>query len=110
GCRDVPGRKRVAARLAAGARTPGRARRGARLAPRCRTPPGRARAPVMNGAHASLLPAAPMRCDAAPTGTSSPLVSRHRLDDVLARGPEGTVRVRDFIADAEAFAERLPPE
>lgn len=38
----------------------------------------------------------------------SPLVSVHGLHDVLAWCPSGPVRVAEFIADAQALAERLP--
>ena len=41
--------------------------------------------------------------------TRSPLLSVHGLDDVFAWCPQGPVRVREFLADAQALAERLPP-
>jgi len=40
----------------------------------------------------------------------SPLITRHGLDDVLAWCPEGPVRVREFLADALAFAAQLPAQ
>lgn len=38
-----------------------------------------------------------------------PLITGLGLDDVLAWLPEGPRRVRDFLADADALADRLPP-
>lgn len=40
----------------------------------------------------------------------SPLITGHALDDVLAWGPQGPVRVREFLADAMALADALPPQ
>lgn len=37
-----------------------------------------------------------------------PLISGRALDDALAHLPDGPRRVRDFLADAEALAARLP--
>lgn len=37
------------------------------------------------------------------------LISGHGLDDVLAWRPSGPVRVREFLADAQALAGTLPP-
>lgn len=44
-----------------------------------------------------------------PPSPRSPLVSVLGLQDVLAWCPSGPVRVGEFIADAQALAERLPP-
>jgi acyl-coenzyme A synthetase/AMP-(fatty) acid ligase len=38
-----------------------------------------------------------------------PLIAGHGLDDVFAWQPAGARRVRNFLADAEALAARLPP-
>lgn len=40
--------------------------------------------------------------------TEFALITRHGLDDVLAWRPSGPVRVRDFLADAQALAAHLP--
>ena len=40
--------------------------------------------------------------------TSVPLLGHASLDDVFAWRPAGTVRVRDFLAEVAALAERLP--
>lgn len=39
----------------------------------------------------------------------SPLITAHALGDVFAWCPDGPVRVGEFLADAAAFAEALPP-
>ena len=40
--------------------------------------------------------------------TSVPLLGHASLDDIFAWRPSGTVRVRDFLAEVAALAERLP--
>jgi acyl-coenzyme A synthetase/AMP-(fatty) acid ligase len=40
--------------------------------------------------------------------TSLPLLSHASLDDIFAWRPDGPVRVREFLADAEALAAQLP--
>ena len=40
--------------------------------------------------------------------TSVPLLGHASLDDIFAWRPAGTVRVRDFLAEVAALAERLP--
>ncbi|NCT96356.1 MAG: acyl-CoA synthetase [Comamonadaceae bacterium] len=40
----------------------------------------------------------------------SPLISAHAIDGVFAWCPDGPVRVGEFLADAVAFAQALPPE
>lgn len=41
--------------------------------------------------------------------STSPLISGRGLDDVLAWRAQGPVRVREFLADAQALAALLPP-